>query len=130
MKHWTKRLTLLLAIVVALALAGCSQQAASQGAKNVTVKVVAASQSIDETFTYQTDAEKLVDLLNEHPDDLKVETETGDYGEFITSVAGYAADTSKNEFWSILVNGEMGLEGVSTQSVSDHDTFTLELSTY
>ncbi|MDD4797131.1 MAG: DUF4430 domain-containing protein [Eubacteriales bacterium] len=130
MNRWTKKLIVALALVLALALAGCAQNAAPQGAKAVTVKVVAASQNIDETYTYQTDAEKLIDLVNEHADELKVETQDSEYGPFVTSVAGYAADASNNEFWSILVNGEMGLDGISTQSVSNNDVFTLELSTY
>ncbi|MDD3243658.1 MAG: DUF4430 domain-containing protein [Eubacteriales bacterium] len=103
---------------------------APQTGKSVTIKIVAANQNIDTSFTYTTEAEMLADVLTEHAQELGVTIEDGQYGAYITTAGGYTANDGSNEFWSILVNGEVGMNGASTQPVADGDVFTLELSTY
>ena len=63
------------------------------GAKEINVVVVHADQT-ENTFTYQTDAEYLADVLLENE---LVTGETGAYGLFITTVDGETADDSKQQ---------------------------------
>ncbi|HAN21501.1 MAG: hypothetical protein A2Y15_00760 [Clostridiales bacterium GWF2_36_10] len=77
------------------------------------------------TFTIGTDAEFLLDALNQI--DL-VEGEDSEYGFFITAVDGVAANEDKQEWWGIYEDGNMTQTGVSTTPIEDGDTFELILS--
>ncbi|MBQ7475190.1 MAG: DUF4430 domain-containing protein [Clostridia bacterium] len=86
------------------------------GAKTVTVKVV-KDKSVTE-ITLHTDKDNLADALLEHE---LVEGSESEYGLFITSVNGVAAE--ENYFWSLEQNGEMLMTGASTTPVSDGEGF-------
>ena len=84
-----------------------------------------------ETLLYdenkQTDKTILIDVLKEL-DDLSVETETGDYGEYITSIHGKAQEN--NYYWNYYINGEYASVGVSSCEISDKDVYTFRLEKF
>ncbi|MBQ7085242.1 MAG: DUF4430 domain-containing protein, partial [Anaerotignum sp.] len=72
------------------------------GAKEINIVVVHADQT-EKSFTYQTDAEYLADVLLEKE---LVDGEMGSYGLFIKTVDGETADDSKQKWWCITKGGE------------------------
>ena len=93
------------------------------GAKEINVVVVHADQT-ENTFTYQTDAEYLADVLLENE---LVTGETGAYGLFITTVDGETADDSKQQWWCITKGSETVNSGADALPIADGDQFELTL---
>lgn len=93
------------------------------GEKEIHILVIHADKT-ENTFTYQTDAEYLADVLLEN--DL-AEGETGSYGLFITTVDGETVDDSKQQWWCITKGGEQVNSGADTLPIADGDQFELTL---
>lgn len=55
-----------------------------------------------------------------------VETQSSAYGDFVTTINGLAADSSK-EYWSFYVNGAYASEGAGTYKTSDTDKIQWKL---
>ena len=102
---------------------------AQQGAKGVLVEVRIDRENITKSFTYHTDQEYVAGLLTEHQDDLKVETESGSFGPFITGMMGVPADSSK-EFYSIKVDGADAAVGIASLPVEDGKTYSFVLTDF
>ena len=94
------------------------------GAKEIDVIVIHADQS-ENTFTCQTDAEYLGEVLLENK---LVDGEMGQYGLFITSVDGETADDSKQQWWCITKGGEQLNTSADTTPIADGDQFELTLT--
>ena len=58
-----------------------------------------------------------------------VETTESAYGEFVSSIQGVAADSSK-EFWAFYVNGNVASEGAGTYTARAGDTITWKLEEF
>lgn len=102
---------------------------ASEGAKAITIKVVddAGAQT---AYDVNTDAEYLAEVFDE-VDGLTVEGTEDDYGLYITTVNGLTADfDADGAYWSIYVNGEVGMNGASSQPVVDGDEYSLVYEVY
>lgn len=56
----------------------------------------------------------------------EVKTENSDFGEFVTSINGVGADSSK-EYWSFYVNGKYSDEGAGTYEAKAGDSFKWQL---
>ncbi len=93
------------------------------GEKEISVVVVHANQE-EKTFTYQTDAEYLGEVLTENK---LVEGSQGEYGLFITTVDGETADDSKQQWWCITKGGEMVNTSADQTPIADQDQFELTL---
>ena len=93
------------------------------GAKEINVVVVHADQT-ENTFTYQTDAEYLADVLLENE---LVDGDMGSYGLFITTVDSETADDSKQQWWCITKGGEQVNSGADALPITDGDQFELTL---
>ena len=93
------------------------------GEKEINVVVVHADQT-ENTFTYQTDAEYLADVLLENE---LVDGDMGSYGLFITTVDGETADDSKQQWWCITKGGEQVNSGADALPITDGDQFELTL---
>lgn len=100
---------------------------AQQGVKEVTVEVQIDRENIAQSFIYHTDQEYVAGLLTEHKDDLKVETESGSFGPFITGMMGVQADSAK-EFYSIKIDGEDASVGIASLPVEDGRTYSFILT--
>ena len=95
----------------------------SAGEKQIDIIVIHADQT-ENTFTYQTDAEYLADVLLENQ---LAEGEVGSYGLFITAVDGETADNDKQQWWCITKGGESVTTGADTLPIADGDSFELTL---
>ena len=93
------------------------------GEKEINVVVVHADQT-ENTFTYQTDAEYLADVLLENE---LADGDMGSYGLFITTVDGETADDSKQQWWCITKDGERVNSGADALPIADGDQFELTL---
>ena len=94
--------------------------------KTITVLVMVEG-SETKSFTIGTDADYLIDALNEIE---LVEGEESVYGFYVTTVDGLAANSDNNEWWMLSKDGEMTFTGVSDTPIEDGDTFEFTLSTY
>ena len=93
------------------------------GEKKVDIIVIHADKT-ENTFTFQTDAEYLADILLENG---LAEGEVGSYGLFITTVDGETADSSKQQWWCITKGGEQVNNGADTLPIANGDQFELTL---
>jgi len=58
-----------------------------------------------------------------------VETESSDFGEFVTSIAGVAADSS-SQFWAFYVNGELASVGAGDYQSATGDLIEWKLESF
>ena len=93
------------------------------GAKNIDVIVIHADQT-ENTFSYETDAEYLGEVLLENE---LAEGDITDYGLFISTVDGETADSSKQQWWCITKGGESVTAGADSLPIADGDQFELTL---
>ncbi|PKM63430.1 MAG: hypothetical protein CVU97_00380 [Firmicutes bacterium HGW-Firmicutes-21] len=129
-----KKIIIVFALVFALLIVSAvtvyvfanSNDADNKYAKTITVLVVVEGRDT-KTFTIGTDAEFLLDALNQIE---LVEGSESIYGFFITTVDGITANENKQEWWAVSKDGEQTLTGVSSTPIKDGDTFELTLSTY
>ena len=127
MKNNKKIIAIVAAVlVVALAVGGILyaklKPQTAEGAKTIKFSVVANGETKD--FTIKTDAEFLSGALNEQK---LIEGTVGEYGLFVTSVNGIAADSAKEEWWCFTKGGEMLMTGVDTTPIADGDSFEATL---
>lgn len=95
------------------------------GQKQIDVTVVYADETTDE-FNISTDAEFLRQALEEQN---LIEGSESEYGLFVTSVNGVAADDSKEEWWCFSKDGEDLMTGVDSTPIADGDHFEITLKT-
>lgn len=130
MKNKKQKSTLIavIALVVVIAAAGLCylkfKPGTTEGSKEITVKVSALDQG-EETFTYQTDAEYLGEVLT---DNKLIEGEDGQYGMFITTVNHVKADDSKQQWWCITKGGEQVNTSADQTPIQDGDQYELTLT--
>ena len=132
-----KQLTLIaLALLLCLSFAACadvektgvwesatytSDKEFGEGAKTVTVKVVAEEQTL--TFKLHTDKSTLGEALKEHE---LIDGEESEFGLYLKSVNGIVADFDVDQtWWCITKNGEMTTTGVDGITVSDGEQYEL-----
>ena len=60
----------------------------------------------------------------------KVETSGEGEMAFVTSINGRSADSAKNEFWELLINGESSQVGAGSYEVQDGDKIEWRVSTF
>ena len=115
---------IILVVVIAalLAVYTLARPEPMQGAKGYTLEVIHADGSI-KTFELRTDEEYLGPALLAEG---IIAGEQSQYGLTIITVDGEDAVWEKdNAYWSIVVNGEYGMNGVDTTPVYDGDVFQL-----
>lgn len=93
------------------------------GAKEITVMVIHGD-GTEKEFTYQTDAEYLGEVIVSEG---LVEGEEGQYGLFITSVDGEAADDSKQQWWCITKGGEQVNTSADQTPIADGEVYELTM---
>jgi len=104
--------------------------ASSEGEKEVKIHIINDKENVDKTFTYNTDYEYLIELLEEKQDELGITFKEFDFGKMITGMMNYIADDSNKEYFHIYVNGEDATTGPGEIPLQDGDTYTFELKTY
>lgn len=92
-----------------------------EGAKTVTVKVIADGKSV--TFTVKTNAETLGDALLAHN---LIAGDEGQYGLYVKVVNGITADYDVDQsYWGFSKNGEYMMTGVDGTAIADGETYEL-----
>lgn len=128
MKNKKTNLIAVIVLVVVLAAAGLLymkfKPGTTAGDKEITVKV-SALENGEKSFTYQTDAEYLGEVLTANK---LIEGEDGQYGLFITTANGVKADDSKQQWWRITKGGEQVNTSVDQTPIQDGDQFELTLT--
>ena len=116
---------LLVVLVAAFALIyGAFSEKPVEGSKAITIEVINQVGDSKE-YEVKTDAEFLMEAVEE-TDDLEVLGQEGPYGMMIESVNGETAIyETDGAYWSIMVNGEYGMNGIDTQPIEDGDVFQL-----
>lgn len=130
-----KKSKALLAVVIVLAVAIIAagiyfiarpKTDATSGAKSITVDVVHAD-GTSKTFTYQTDAEFLGEVLQSEG---LVQGTESDYGLYITTVDGEeAVYENDGAYWAFYVGEDYASQGVETTPVEDGATYSLVYTT-
>lgn len=116
---------LLVVLIAAFALIyGAFSEKPVEGSKAITIEVINQAGESKE-YEVKTDAEFLMEAVEETKD-LEVLGEEGPYGMMIESVNGETAIYEEDgAYWSIMVNGEYGMNGIDSQPVEDGDEFQL-----
>lgn len=130
-----KKSKALLAVVIVLAVAIIAagiyfiarpKTDAASGAKSITIDVVHAD-GTSKTFTYQTDAEFLGEVLQSEG---LVQGTESDYGLYITTVDGEkAVYENDGAYWAFYVGEDYASQGVETTPVEDGATYSLVYTT-
>lgn len=131
MKKSKALLAVVIVLAVAIIAAGIyfvtrSKTDAASGAKSITVDVVHAD-GTSKTFTYQTDAEFLGEVLQREG---LVQGTESDYGLYITTVDGEeAVYENDGAYWAFYVGEDYASQGVDTTRVEDGATYSLVYTT-
>lgn len=88
------------------------------------IEVLVTAGNYSETHSFETDLQYLGDALLQNG---LIKGEEGQYGLFITEVAGILADSSKEEWWCLLINGESAQVGISSVIIDENDKYELVL---
>ncbi len=111
-------------VVIALALGMgilyyCMGEGTSVGSKAVGVSVTFADGTVTE-HELSTDAEFLYDAMVEAE---LIEATDSEYGKWIVSVEGYAADEAKGEYWLFTKGEEWVMTSVDTTPIADGEHY-------
>lgn len=99
-----------------------TRPAAQQGSKTVTVEVIHKDESA-RSFTYETTAEYLGELLLAEG---LIQGEQGPYGLYITQVDGeQAVYETDGAYWALYQGGGYASTGVDQTPIADGDVFSL-----
>ena len=101
------------------------QPQTEQGAKTISVAVIMDGETTRE-LTIHTDAEFLRGALEQEN---LIEGTESEYGLYVTTVDGIAADDAKRQWWCLTKGGEPVSTGVDTTPIADGDRFELTLTT-
>ena len=120
----------LVAVIAALAVVFSVFRAKPvEGSKEIVIEVIDNEQQTT-TYDVKTDAEYLYEAMQE-ADGLTFDGEETEFGFTLYTVNGLEADFTKDSaYWSLYVNGEYGMNGVSSQPVLDGDTYTFKYEVY
>ncbi|MGN2368496.1 DUF4430 domain-containing protein [Clostridium cagae] len=99
---------------------------AVEGLKQYKVIVTDTENTFNDEFRIKTQETALVKDLDNR--DL-IESEKGAYGRFVTGVHGKMADKSKQEWWQLIVNGEVSSVAIDDVMIHDGDEVRFILTT-
>lgn len=98
-------------------------QQTTDGHKSIAI-VVVHGDGTEKTFSYQTNAAYLGEVLEEQA--LASGTDSI-YGTFITTVDGETADSNQQEWWCITKNGEMLSTSADQTPIANQEQYELTL---
>lgn len=114
-------------VVVAAVLVGvylAARPETSAGEKHITVEIVGKDAA--RTVEIDTEEEYLGPALQNEG---LIEGTESEFGLFVTTVDGYTADDSAQEWWCFTKGGESVNTGVDTTPIADGDAFEITLTT-
>lgn len=95
--------------------------------KNIQIIVYDESEKVIYDEKKETEKSILLDVLKSL-EDLYIETETGDYGEYIISINDKKQEN--NYYWNYYINEEYAPVGVSSYKIKDDDVYTFKLEKF
>ena len=95
--------------------------------KNIQITVYDESEKLIYDEKIDTEKSILLDVLKSL-EDLDMETETGDYGEYIISINDKKQEN--NYYWNYYINGEYAPVGVSSYKIKENDVYTFKLEKF
>lgn len=101
-----------------------------EGSKEVTIHIVNENENVDKTFTYKTDHEFLLELLEEEQEELGASFEKYDFGTMVVGMMNYVADDEKQEYFHVYINDEDATTGPGEIPLKDKDVYKFELANY
>lgn len=106
---------------------GCKNNVPSEGEGVITVQVVdfAGKDLFNKEIKFGT-SDTLVDLLKDNKK-IKMTGETSEYGFYVISLCGVAASNEDQTYWSLEVNDEYSMVGVSDIVLVDGDKISFLL---
>ena len=116
-------LVLIAAVAVLALLFAQARPDADQELKHIEVTVTTRDKDA-QVYSISTEEAFLGDALLAEE---LVTGEEGEYGLFITSVAGETADEAKEEWWCLTKDGQSVQTGVDSTPIADGDHFELTL---
>lgn len=126
-KNYLKVFLLLVMLVI---IVGCSKSKTNvvdKLANDIKIVVYDKNNKVVYDEEKTTSKKYLLDALKTF-DDLKLETETGDYGEYIISINGKKQEN--NYYWNYYINGEYAPVGVSSYKIKEKDVYTFKLEKF
>lgn len=118
---------LVAAIAVLLGIYFATRKPTVSGDKTIGVQVILADGTTEKETSITTSEEYLRGALEQEG---LIEGSESEYGLYVTSVDGIAADDSKNEWWCFTRDGEMLDTGVDSTPIADGEHYEITLSTY
>lgn len=107
------------------------QSSSSEQQKKLTkVKVTVDINGEVKSFDYETDKETLEALLLEKTEELKATLKDSEYGKFVEGMNGYVADSKKNEFFEVLVDGVSSKVGIKEIKIEEGKAYQFKLSKF
>ncbi len=95
--------------------------------KNIQITVYDESEKLIYDEKIDTEKSILLDVLKSL-EDLDMETETGDYGEYIISINNKKQEN--NYYWNYYINGKYAPVGVSSYKIKENDVYTFKLEKF
>jgi len=95
--------------------------------KNIQIVVYDESEKVIYDEKKETEKSILLDVLKSL-EDLDIETETGDYGEYIISINDKKQEN--NYYWNYYINGKYAPVGVSSYKIKENDVYTFKLEKF
>ena len=119
-----KVIGLTILLVVAVLLVGCSSETYNEEGKTIGISVYDNEGVLVYENSLVTNETNLLELLRAIPE-LELETESSQFGEFITSIKSITQEN--NYFWNYYINGEYATVGVSSYRLRDNDKIEFRL---
>lgn len=124
-----KKFTVLSLFIVLLfglfVLGGCKEPAEGEGVITVEIIDFEGKELFNDEIKFDAE-DTLVDLLKNHKE-IKMTGETSEFGFYIISLCEVSASNENKTYWSIEVNGEYSLVGVSEITLIDGEEISFSL---
>ncbi len=117
---------ILLAVLMLVAYYAFVAPKEAEGEKNITLNIVYAEN--DSSYTVQTNATTVLEALKEIDKAYKIGlvTESGAYGEYITSLKGVSQDEKNGYYYTYEIEGVDFASGISIQPIKNGDKITFK----
>ena len=123
-KIWLALAALVVVAAVLVSVYLAARPETSAGEKHITVEIVGKDDA--RTVEIDTEEEYLGPALQNEG---LIEGTESEFGLFVTTVDGYTADDSAQEWWCFTKGGESVNTGVDTTPIADGDAFEITLTT-
>ncbi|MGD9887092.1 MAG: DUF4430 domain-containing protein [Bacilli bacterium] len=123
-----KFLLLVLLLTLPIVLFGCDKGAESEGSINVIVLNHEKQEEFNGNISYQKE-DTLLGILQAH-EIIALKGEVQSFGFYILEVCGINVNEYTNVYWSILVNGEYSMVGISEIDLVDGMNISLSLESF